>query len=115
MDEPVQQQLNQASECNVAGMVIVNPDTRVATITVEVYYTGNSAVDENYLTVAMLQDSILGSNRRAWQLQSAQVVGNQYCHMHILRDVINHECLGRCHLSHHPRHADYTHLRVSDS
>ena len=54
-------QMNQASECNVAGMVVVNPETRIATITVEVYYTGNSTVDQNYLTVAMLQDSILGS------------------------------------------------------
>ena len=35
-------QLNQASECNIAGMVILNPETRIATITVEVYYTGNS-------------------------------------------------------------------------
>ena len=54
-------QLNQASECNVAGVVSISPDTRMATVTVEVYYTGNSSVDENYLTVAMLQDSILGS------------------------------------------------------
>ena len=46
------QQFGQAAECNVAGMVKINPSTRVATITVEVYYTGNSDYDENYLTVA---------------------------------------------------------------
>ena len=86
-------QLSQASECNVAGMVIVNPDTRVASITVEVYYTGNSAYDENYLTVAMLQDSILGS-QSGMSYNPAQVVGSQYCHMHILRDVVNQSAWG---------------------
>ncbi len=82
------QQMSQAAECNVAGMAIVNPVTRVATITVEVYYTGNSTVDENYLTVAMLQDSILGSQAGGSTWNPGQMIGNQYVHMHILRDVI---------------------------
>ena len=86
-------QLGQAAECNVAGMVIVNPDTRVASITVEVYYTGNSTVDENYLTVAMLQDSILGS-QSGMSYNPSQVIGNQYCHMHVLRDVISESAWG---------------------
>ena len=81
------QQLNQAAECNVAGRVQVNPDTRIANITVEVYYTGDSGYDENYLTVAMLQDSILGS-QSGMTSNPAQVVNGTYCHMHILRDVI---------------------------
>ena len=81
------QQLGQAAECNVGGLVRINPSTRVATITVEVYYTGNSSVDNNYLTVAMLQDSILGS-QSGMTANPAQVVGNQYCHMHILRDMV---------------------------
>ena len=86
-------ELNQASECNVAGRVIVNPDTRVASITVEVYYTGNSAYDQNYLTVAMLQDSIMGSQSGA-SANPAQVVNGTYCHMHVLRDVINQSAWG---------------------
>lgn len=81
------QQLNQLSECNIAGRVVVNPQTRLASITVEVYYTGSSSADENYLTVAMLQDSILGS-QTGMSNNPAQVIGNQYCHMHILRDII---------------------------
>ena len=81
------QQLNQAAECNVAGRVQINPDTRIANITVEVYYTGNSTVDQNYLTVAMLQDSILGS-QSGMTSNPAQVVNGTYCHMHILRDMI---------------------------
>ena len=87
-------QLNQASECNIAGMAVVNPQTRMATITVEVYYTGNSSVDQNYLTVAMLQDSILGSQADYGNYNPTQWVGNQYCHMHILRDVISESAWG---------------------
>ena len=86
-------QLSQAAECNVAGMVRINPDTRIANITVEVYYTGNSSVDENYLTVAMLQDSIMGSQSGS-SYNPAQVVNGSYCHMHILRDIITPSAWG---------------------
>ena len=82
------QQMSQAAECNLAGVAIVNPLTRLATITVEVYYTCNSAVNENYLTVAMLQASILGSQSGATTWNPGQMIGHQYVHMHILRDVI---------------------------
>lgn len=88
------QQMSQVSECNIAGMAIVNPQTRMATINVEVYYTGNSTVDQNYLTVAMLQDSILGSQADYGNYNPTQWVGNQYCHMHILRDVISESAWG---------------------
>lgn len=81
-------QLNQASECNVAGIARVNPATRVATITVEVYYTGNSSVNQNYLTVAMLQDSILGSQADYGNYNPSQWLNGQYVHMHVLRDVV---------------------------
>ena len=90
------QQMSQASECNIAGMAIVNPQTRMATITVEVYYTGNSTVDQNYLTVAMLQDSILGSQSDygSPSFNPTQWIGNQYVHTHILRDVISESAWG---------------------
>lgn len=81
------QQLAQAAECNVAGYAIVNPDARIATITVEVYYTANSNVNENYLTIQMLQDSIIGSQSGS-SYNPAQIIGNSYCHMHTLRSVI---------------------------
>jgi hypothetical protein len=87
-------QLNQTSECNIAGIAMVNPDTRVATITVEVYYTGNSAYNENFLTVAMLQDSILGSQSDYGNYNPTQWLNGQYVHMHILRDVISESVWG---------------------
>ena len=75
-------------------MVFVNPDTRMATITVEVYYTGNSAADENYLTVAMLQDSILGAQSGGTTYNPGQMINGQYVHMHSLRDIINESVWG---------------------
>jgi hypothetical protein len=88
------QQLNQAAECNVAGFVAINPQTRMATITVEVYYTGNSTADQNFLTVAMLQDSILGAQSDYGNYNPSQWIGNQYVHMHTMRDVINESVWG---------------------
>ncbi|MCF0201078.1 MAG: Omp28-related outer membrane protein, partial [Bacteroidales bacterium] len=81
-------QLGQASEVNIGGRVIINPTTRVATITVEVYYTADAADQSNQLTVAMLQDSIWGG-QSGGSSNPEQWVGGQYCHMHILRDVVN--------------------------
>ena len=80
-------QLGQAAECNVAGMVVLNPASRLATITVEVYYTGNSSSNTNYLSVAMLQDSIWGS-QSSGASNPSQWNGSEYCHMHILRDIV---------------------------
>ena len=80
-------QLAQVAECNVAGQVALNKITRTAKITVEVYYTGDSKETTNYLTVMMLQDSILGSQEGA-SFNSSQIVNGIYCHMHVLRDII---------------------------
>ena len=81
------QQLQQVAECNVAGQVLVNMETRVATVNVEVYYTSTSASAKNYLTVMMLQDSIIGP-QTGGNTNPAQVINNQYVHMHVLRDVV---------------------------
>ena len=86
-------QLGQSAECNIAGVVNIDAQTRVATINVEVYYTGNSTQSTNYLTVAMLQDSILGS-QSGMNYNPSQIVNGQYCHMHVLRDVITDNAWG---------------------
>ena len=82
------QQLAQAAECNVAGVARINPETRVASITVEVYYTGNSSVGQNYLTVVMVQDSILGSQSDYGGYNPGGWLNGQYVHQHALRDII---------------------------
>lgn len=81
-------QLGQPSEVNIGGQVVINEASRTATITVEVYYTADAPTATNQLTVVMLQDSIMGS-QSGMSSNPAQVVNGQYCHMHILRDVVN--------------------------
>ena len=83
----VDAQLKETAEVNMAGRVVVNPVTRTATITVEAYYTADSKVDNNYLTIMMVQDSIIGS-QSGHTSNPEQVVGDDYCHMHTLRDII---------------------------
>ena len=84
----VSQQLSQLAEVNIDGEVVINPDTRVADITVELEYTSSSAYNTNYLTIMMLQDNIIGSQSGAEQYNPSQIVDGQYRHMHVLRDVI---------------------------
>ena len=81
------EQLTQTAECNIAGQVTINPDTRLAKITVEVYYTSDSKFENNYLTVIMLQDSIIGSQKGATS-NPEQVIGEDYCHMHVYRNTL---------------------------
>ena len=83
----VEQQVEQMAECNVAGQVIIDKESRKATVTVEVYYTANSVSETNYLNVVMLQDNIIAYQSGS-HLNPAQVVGGQYRHMHAFRDAI---------------------------
>lgn len=80
-------QLGQASEVNIGGQAVIDPETREVEVTVEIYYTGNSSESTNYLTIYMLQDSIMGS-QSGMSSNPSQVVGGTYCHMHILRDAL---------------------------
>ena len=73
--------------CNIAGNVIVDEVTRNAKITVEIFYTSDSDFNLNYLTIAMTQDSIWGSQING-EINPEQYVDGNYCHMHILRDII---------------------------
>lgn len=80
-------QMEQTAECNVGGQVIIDHQARTATITVEVYYTANSAENTNYLNVIMLQNNIL-AYQSGMSANPDQVVNGQYRHMHIFRDAI---------------------------
>ena len=80
-------QLSQLAEVNIDGKVVINPDTRVAEITVELEYTSSSAYNTNYLTIMMLQDNIIGSQSGS-SYNPSQIVDGQYRHMHVLRDVV---------------------------
>lgn len=80
-------QLSQMTEVNVSGLVKINPLVRVAEITVDLEYVSSGNYNTNYLTVMMLQDSIWGS-QSGGSSNPEQYVNGQYCHMHVLRDII---------------------------
>ncbi len=81
------QQMGQMAECNIGGQVVINPEERTATITVEVYYVSNSASSTNYLNVIMLEDDIVGPQANGY-MNPSQYINGQYHHNHVFRDAI---------------------------
>ncbi|WP_396148448.1 Omp28-related outer membrane protein [Flavobacterium sp.] len=71
------QTLAQSSYVNVGVQGVINAQTRQLTVTVEVYYTGNSPVSTNKINIALLQNNTLGP-------QTGGNMGNNYNHMHRL-------------------------------
>lgn len=76
--------LQQNSCVNIAARCTIDCATRDLTVEVEVYYTGASTANINFLNVAVLQNNILG-RQSGMELNPDQVVGVQYRHMHMFR------------------------------
>ncbi len=76
------------SPVNVAAQSTIDWNTRQLTVVVEVYYTANATNSTNKLNIALLQDSILGPQVGASNYNPDMMVGNQYMHMHMLRDFV---------------------------
>lgn len=68
---------NQSSYVNVATTASINVNTRLLTVFVEAYYTGNSPVSSNRLNIALLQNNTLGP-------QTSGGLGDNYPHQHRL-------------------------------
>ena len=81
--------LGQTSYVNVAAQSTIDFDTRILTVNVEIYYTGNSpaTITTNRLNVALLQDNILGP-QTGMAANPTQVIGGQYNHQHMLRHLL---------------------------
>ena len=75
------QTLAQSSYVNVATAASIDANTRVLTVLVEAYYTGNSPVSSNKLNVALLQNNTLGP-------QTGGNLGDNYNHQHRLVDML---------------------------
>lgn len=75
------QTIQQSSYVNVGVEAEINTDTRLLTVHVEAYYTGDSPEASNKLNVALLQNNTLGP-------QTGGNMGNSYNHMHRLVDMI---------------------------
>lgn len=86
-EDHVNTQLNQTTEVDITGDVVINSQTRVAEISINLNYVSNSSYETNFLTIMMLQDSIWGS-QSGGSSNPEQYVNGQYCHMHVLRDII---------------------------
>jgi len=71
----------QVSPVNVGIESSYNESTRELTVHVELYYTTDAAQSTNFIQVALLQDHIFGP-------QTGGGAGNNYEHMHMLRDLI---------------------------
>lgn len=76
------------SPVNVAARGTIDASTRMLELDVEVYYTGEQTVTSNMLNVALLQNNVIGPQSGASNFNPSQMVGNQYRHMHMLRDLL---------------------------
>ena len=80
---------SQAAYCNVALQGTVNVTTRVLTVVAQVYYTANSPVSTNSLTIFLLEDKVLGPqhNYGSPTLYNAANYNpdGSYNHNHVLR------------------------------
>ncbi|MFA7132230.1 MAG: T9SS type A sorting domain-containing protein, partial [Bacteroidales bacterium] len=79
----------------------IDAETRLLTVTVEVYYTADAETSSNKLNVAILQNEVVGP-QTGMSANPDYVVGTQYRHMHMLRhlitgqwgDLLSHEGTG---------------------
>ncbi|MDZ4204095.1 MAG: Omp28-related outer membrane protein, partial [Bacteroidales bacterium] len=77
----------QASYVNVAATATVDVTTRLMTVYVELYYTGNGPA-QNLLSVALLQNNVIGPKVGASLNPSYVVPPSSYKHMHMLRHLL---------------------------
>lgn len=74
--------LTESSYLNVGAEAEINATDRVLTVNVEVYYTGDSPVETNYLNVALIQNNTKGP-------QTGGNQGSNYNHMHRLVSLVS--------------------------
>jgi hypothetical protein len=80
--------LNESSFVNVAAQAQIDAATRIMTVTVEAYYTGDADASTNMLNVALIQNDVVGP-QVGMDKNSAQItLDGKYIHMHMLRDLI---------------------------
>jgi hypothetical protein len=74
---------------NIGATAQIDATARTMTITVETYYTKAVSQSYNLLNVALLQDSIIGTQHNYGNYNPTQITASgQYRHMHMLRDMI---------------------------
>ena len=82
------QVLDMDAPVNVAATVDIDPVTRLVVVKVEAYYTATSNADFNLLNIALIQNNVLGSQVGGSTWYPENMIGGQYIHKHILRDLL---------------------------
>ena len=83
------QMMSQSSPVNVGIQASVNMSTRVLSVDVEVYYTGNQTVSSNKLNIAVLQENVPGPQSGGTTYNpSAILPDGRYNHKHMLRHLM---------------------------
>ncbi len=81
--------LAQPSYVNMALEGSLNVATRVLTVNVQVYYTGNSPASTNKLTVVLLEDTVIGKQAGGFDNYPEQTnPDGSYRHHHMLRKML---------------------------
>ena len=79
---------NEDAIVNIAAQGTMDAATRTVTMHIEAYYTAASTVAENYFNIAITQNNILGQQSNYGNYNPDYIEGNQYRHMHMLRDMM---------------------------
>jgi len=80
--------LTQESYCNIALEATVDIQTREMTVDIEIYFTADSPVEENFLNVALLQNNVEGPQVGSSSNPDQVLPNGNYNHMHMLRDLL---------------------------
>lgn len=81
--------LTQTSFVNVACQATLDVNTRVITVDAQAYYTANSPTANNYLTIALLEDNVVGPQVAGATWNPAQTnPDGSYNHQHMLRKIL---------------------------
>ncbi len=82
------QVLTEGAYVNVACEAEVDVQTRVLTVHVEAYYTGDSPESINYLNVALTQNNVKGPQFSSWFNPDAITPDGEYMHQHMFREFL---------------------------
>ncbi|MCP4120197.1 MAG: Omp28-related outer membrane protein [Bacteroidetes bacterium] len=80
--------VEQSSYVNVALEADIDVQTRIMTVDVEVYYTGNAPVSSNYLNLVLTQSNIKAVQEGVGDNPAQLDPDGVYIHNHALRDMI---------------------------
>ena len=85
----VNQIISQPSYCNIALEGTIDTQSRLLTVNVELFYTGNNAPSQNFINVVLLQDNVQGPQTGAANYYPQMILPNgNYRHMHMLRHML---------------------------